>query len=139
MTHQWVCTNQPNYIIIPLSAVKTREGFVWPAGGMWCTWHFLAKGQLSGRQCQREERRVRSQLLVPTLAFFLSFSETVSSCPAVCLSVSESGSLTSGQSPSLFCSCHFPQHSTPPALAHSAVSAHIEQPFAVECSSTDKR
>lgn len=71
VTHQWVCTNQPNYIIIPcLSAVKTREGFVWPAGGMWYTWHFLAKGQLSGRQCQREERRVRSQLLVPTLAFF---------------------------------------------------------------------
>lgn len=26
---------------------------MWPASGMWCTWHFSAKGQLSGRQCQK--------------------------------------------------------------------------------------
>lgn len=39
------------------------------AAGMWCTWHFSAKGQFSGRRCQRAEQRVRSWLLVPTLIF----------------------------------------------------------------------
>lgn len=38
------------------------------AGGMWCAWHFSAKGHLSGSGPPRERgRRVRSQLLVPTL------------------------------------------------------------------------
>lgn len=35
---------------------------------MWCAWHFSAKGHLSGSGPPRERgRRVRSQLLVPTL------------------------------------------------------------------------
>lgn len=38
------------------------------AGGMWCAWHFSAKGHLSGSGPPKERgERVRSQLLVPTL------------------------------------------------------------------------
>lgn len=47
-----------NYVIVARGKKERDEGFCVPMDGMWCAWHFSAKGQLSGTLCQGEEGEI---------------------------------------------------------------------------------
>lgn len=105
------------------------------AGGMWYTWHFSAKGQLSGRRCQREERRVRSWLLMPTplLGFFFFFFspwDFLASLQSPYLSLDQAlGNLDNSISllhPSYSCQS---SPCSPPTVNHPLHASSPEKPF----------
>lgn len=137
MTHQWVCTNQPNYIIIScLSAVETREDFC--VANRWNVVHlaFFRKRAAFREAVPRGGVEGEITAAGAHSGFFFSFflwdcfflSRSLHICLWIWLSdiwTIPTSLLHLSFSPALHSSSFWQILLFP---------AHIEQPFAVECS-----